>query len=159
MWFFDCSCKARWAVIRRTTQNWEVGDRLIPWKRALVHAWGNRYYLIPMTIATANSAPPVHQHSWWHNKYGSKDWLMQAIQYIKINITWSLICEYSDNKTPSYGRPFVSKLEMNAMCKKWVTSRNKLLASRDNCDTSRDDLHTSRDNCSDIARWLSYIAR
>ena len=71
-----------------------------------------------------------------------------------------------------YGRPFVSKFVMNAFCKKLVTSRDELLASRDNCDTSRDnrdtlrdycdtscvDLHT-RDNCSDIARWLSYIAR
>ena len=39
---------------------------------------------------------------------------------------------------PYYRRPFVSKLVMSVLCKKWVTSRDELLASRDNCDTSRD---------------------
>ena len=46
----------------------------------------------------------------------------------------------------TYGRPFVSKLAMTTLCKKWVTSRNKLLSSRDNIDTSRKELHASRDN-------------
>ena len=56
-----------------------------------------------------------------------------------------------------YGRPFVSKLVMTTLCKKWVTSCDELLdncdtlrdycdTSRDNCDTSHDELHTSRDN-------------
>ena len=45
----------------------------------------------------------------------------------------------------AYGRPFVSKLVMTTLCKKWVTSRDKLLASRDNCDTLRDYCDTSRD--------------
>ena len=34
-----------------------------------------------------------------------------------------------------YGRPFVSKLVMTTLCKKWVTSR-------DNFDTLRDKLHS-----------------
>ena len=36
---------------------------------------------------------------------------------------------------------------MTALCKKWVTSRDEILASRDNCDTSRDNCDTSHDNC------------
>ena len=46
-----------------------------------------------------------------------------------------------------YGRPFVSKLVMTTLCKKWVTSRDNYDTLRDYCDTSRDNCDTSRDNC------------
>ena len=72
------------------------------------------------------------------------------LQYFKIvHSALKSLAPLSDNCfdlwLPLYGRPFVSKLVMNALCKKWVTSRDKLLASRDNCDTSRDNRDTSRD--------------
>ena len=51
------------------------------------------------------------------------------------------------SRSVHYGRPFVSKLVMTTLCKKWVTLREELLASRDNCDTLRDYYDTSRDNC------------
>ena len=38
-----------------------------------------------------------------------------------------------------YGRPFVPKLVMTTLCKKWVISRDKLLPSCDYYDTSRDN--------------------
>ena len=50
-----------------------------------------------------------------------------------------------------YGRPFVSKLVMTTLCKKWVTSRDDCDTSRDDCDTSRDDCDISRDD-SDTSR-------
>ena len=68
--------------------------------------------------------------------------------------TFLMFLSLSQKGCSSYRRPFVSKLVMTTLCKKWVTSRDKLLASRDNCgtsrdycDTSRDELHTSRDSC------------
>ena len=47
----------------------------------------------------------------------------------------------------SYGRPFVSKLAMTTLCKKWVTSRDNIDTSRNEFRTSRDEFHTPRGNC------------
>ena len=48
------------------------------------------------------------------------------------------VCRFARNsahqgsaKWVEYGRPFVSKLVMTVLCKKWATSRDELLASRD----------------------------
>ena len=46
-----------------------------------------------------------------------------------------------------YGRPFVSKLAMTTLCKKWITSRDNIDTSLDELHTSRNEFHTSRDNC------------
>ena len=56
--------------------------------------------------------PCIHQQSiftsyWWNNEYGSKHWLVQAIQYIKLMLPDPRY-EYTDNKTPS--KDFISNL-------------------------------------------------
>ena len=67
-------------------------------------------------------------------------------------VVWSITCCMSRNiqfgKVPTwYGKPFVSKLVMTTLCKKWVTSHDEMHTSRDNFDTLRDELHALRNNC------------